>query len=92
MNVMPDMFQPWLSRQRFRLLQLRREAPILLLEFFQPRIDGHRFASAFLRRQSAFALLAPGDHAIDENGRPSFQALQHRASERHAVVYYHCEG
>jgi ATP-dependent DNA ligase len=26
--------------------------------------------------------------AIDGKGRPSFQALQHRASERHAVVYY----
>jgi len=26
--------------------------------------------------------------AIDENGRPSFQALQHRATERHAVLYY----
>src|SRR5262245_10084296 len=38
---------------------------------------------------SADAVVLDGEIvALDADGRPSFQALQHRTSARHAVVYY----
>ncbi len=47
------------GEQRFRLLQSRRQAAILLLELPDLRIDGRRLPPACLRRQPGLALLAP---------------------------------